>query len=405
MTDIFKLPMYAVVLASLILIAIPLQARAADDSLTAKQLLVMIQAQQKQLDALKAALEKAVSEAAEAKAVAQTASQGVASQGGGKVTLPKSFSLGGVIEVEGTHGSTFAGVDSSDLTLAKVELEFDAQPTDFASAHVILLYEDDGNENIVLDEAYATLGNSEKYPLYLQAGKWTLPFGGFGSDMNTSPLTKSVGKTREAAVLLGAAWSDFTVEGYVYNGDSQKTGTDDKIDQWGVAFGFATEGDHSAYSAGAGYLRNIADSNPLTTGLGNNATALNGYVSGIEAHAAATYRSITLRGGYLSATKSFQTGEIAFNGTGAKPSAWNLEAAYKTSINKQDLTIAATVQGTEQALALGLPETRLGGTVTLGVDESAALTFEYLRDKDYGTTEGGTGSDGHTATVVLAVEF
>jgi hypothetical protein len=405
MTDIFKLPMHAVVLASLILIAAPLEAKAASDSLSPEQLLAMIQAQQKQLDALKAALDKAVTEAAEAKAVAQTASQGVASQSGGKVTLPKSFSLGGVIEVEGTNASTFAGVDSSDLTLAKVELELDAVPTDLVSAHVVLQYEDDGNENIVLDEAYATLGNSEKSPLYLRAGKWTMPFGGYGSDMNTSPLTKKVGETNEAAVLLGAAWSDFKVEGYVYNGDSQKAGTDDKIDQWGVAFGFATAGDHSAYSAGAGYLRNIADSSPLTTGLGNNATALNGYVSGLEAHAAATYRSITLRGGYLTATKSFQTGELAFNGAGAKPGAWNLEAAYATSINNRDLTFAATVQGTKQAVALGLPETRLGGTVTLGVDESAAVTFEYLRDRDYGTVDGGTGNDKHTATVKLAVEF
>jgi len=405
MTDIFKIPMLAIVLTSLILIAIPLQAKAADDSLTAKQLLAMIQAQQKQLDALKAALEKAVAETAEAKAVAQTASQGVASQGGGTVTLPKSFSVGGVIEMEGTHGSTFADVDSSDLALAKVELALDAAPTDYVSAHVVLLYEDDGNENIVLDEAFATLGNTEKNPVYLQVGRWALPFGGFDSDMNTSPLTKKLGETKESAALLGAAWSDFTVEGFVYNGDSQKTGTDDKIDQWGVAFNFATEGDHSAYSAGASYLRNIADSDPLTTGLGNNATTLNGYISGIEGHAAATYRNITLRGGYLTATKSFQTGELAFNGTGAKPSAWNLEAAFATSINDKDLTIAATVQGTEQALALSLPETRLGGTVSLGVAESAALTFEYLRDKDYSTSDGGTGNDAHTATVVLAVEF
>ncbi len=363
-----------------------------------EQLLKMIESQQSQLNALKHALAEAESQARDAATKAEEASQSAPG-------LPKGFQLGGAIEIEATSAESYAGTDSSDLTLAKVEAFFDAKPFEYVSTHLQVIYEDDGNENVNLDEAFVTLGDAEKYPFYLQTGKWAVPFGGFDTAMSTDPLTKNLGETKEAAVLVGYTNGDFTAEGYGYNGDTQKTGEGDNIDQFGISAGYAAEMNGTLISIGGGYLSNIADSDTLTSTLGGTATALNKYIAGWEAHASVGNGPFTVYAGYMTAAKSFQSGEVAFNGRGAKPKAWNLEAAYVTDVSGKETTLAATIQGTDEALALSLPDQRYGGAITVQVFDHAAVTAEYLRDKDYGTGVGGTGNSGHTATLKLAADF
>lgn len=378
---------------------LPPHAAIAAGAPTPAQMMQMIESQQRQLDALKAQLEQA-------QAVAQAASAKAESAGKGTPGFLKSIDVGGVVEVEATSAEDYAGVDSSDITLSTVELYIDAQPFDFVSTHVQLLYEEDAdNDRITLDEAFVTLGNTDEFPLYLQAGKWAMPFGGFDTNMSSDPVTKDLGETKEAAVLVGAAWEGFTVEGYLYNGDSQQTGDDNEIDQFGLAVGYGGEFSGVSVAVGAGYISNIADSDGLTDALGGNATALGDYIGGLEAHGSIGYQGFALLGGYMKAADSFQTGEVNFNGIGAEPAAWNLEAAYTMPILDKETTFAATIQGTDEALALGLPESRYGGAVTVGVMENTAVTAEYLHDEDYGVADGGTGGDSHTATLKLAVDF
>ncbi len=386
-------------MAGTILAMMPYPAFAAD-SMTADELLIMIEAQQRQLDALKASLEEAekqVNDASnEAKAAAEMSQE---------ANPLKAISIGGVIEVEATRAETFAGVESSDITLATIEVFLDTAPTDYVSTHIQFLYEDDGNDNIILDEAFATWGNTDKYPLYGQAGKWVVPFGNFGTEMSTDPLTLNLGETKEATILAGVAWDSVVLEGYIYNGDSQQTGDDDNIDQGGLSLGYGGEFDGGTFDLGMGYISNIADSDEVTTGLGNNATALDDYVGGADVNATVAFGDAVFRAEYMTALSSFKAGELAFNGQGAEPEAWHLEASYATSVSEKDLVIAATVQGTEESLALGLPETRIGGAITISVLENASVTAEYLYDEDYGTSDGGTGNDAHTATIKLATEF
>ena len=223
--------------------------------------------------------------------------------------------------------------------------------------------------------------------------------------MSTDPLTKDLGETKEAAVLVGAAWEGLSVEAFLYNGDSQEATSGDHIDQAGVAIGYAGEFDGVELGVGGGYVNNIADSDTLTDTLGANATALNSYVGGIEAHASVGYEGFALLGGYMRATDSFEPGELAFNGQGAQPAAWNVEASYTLPILGKDTTFAATMQGTKESLALSLPEKRYGAAVTVGVLEQVSVTAEYLHDEDYDLSDGGTGNDGHTATMKLAAEF
>lgn len=389
--------------ASLLVLA-ALTPAAAAETMSSEQLLKMIQAQQQQLDALKAQLkQKAAAEKAEAEAVAAAKAEEEAKSSTVKNFID-SIKIGGVIEVEAASTETFAGADASDITLSTVEVFVDAQPHEYVSTHVQFLFED-GNNNITLDEAFAVLGNTEKFPLYLQAGKWVVPFGAYATDMSADPLTLSLGETDEAAVLVGATWAGFSIEGYVYNGDTNRSGNGEHINQAGASARYEGEFGDVGVALGIGYIRNIADSDVVTDTLGA-ATAINDYVGGGAVNGSVSFKGVTLRGEYVAALDSFAVGELAFNGAGAEPTAWHVEAAYTTSIMENvDLTLAATVQGTDEALALGLPETRYGGAITVGFWNTVGVTFEYLHDEDYEVSDGGTGNDAQTATLKLAVGF
>jgi len=362
-------------------------------------LMRLIEKQQQQINTLRSELEKTQGKADQAAAVAEEVKK---SPG-----FLDSIKVGGVAEVEATDSKDFTGASSSDITLSKVELYVDTQPHEYLSTHVQLLYEDgqNANENVRLDEAYATLGNTEKFPVYLQAGKWSVPFGGdFDTAMSTDPMTKLFGEVHEASILLGGVYEGFTLQGYAFNGDTQKSGEGDNIDQFGVSLSYGGEKKGVAYNGGVSYVNNIADADPISDAL-TSKTALADYVGGFEAHGDVSYSGFTVRAGYMKALDSFKSGELAFNGQGAQPSAWNVEGSYTTEILTKETTFAGTVQGTDEALALGLPERRYGGAVTVGIVERFSVTAEYLHDEDYDVSEGGTGNSGHTATLKLAAEY
>lgn len=360
-------------------------------------LMTMIEKQQQQINALRKQLQATEGKAEHAASAVQEAAA--------KSSFLDSIKVGGVAEVEITSTKSFANADTSDITLSTVEFYIDTQPHEYLTTHVQMLYEDAGSENITLDEAFAVLGNTEKYPLYLQAGKWAMPFGGFDTAMSSDPLTKNIGETKEAAVLIGAQHDGLALEGYIYNGDTQKAGEGNNIDQFGAQLGYGGESGGVAYNVAIGYLNNMVDADGMTTGLGNNTTSISKYVPGFDVHADLTFSGITLRGGYMTALKSFQTGELAFNGQGAQPAAWNVEAAYTMPIMNHETTFAGTVQGTKEALALGLPELRYGGAVSVAIVDHFSVTAEYLHDLDYDVAKGGTGDSGHTATLKLAAEY
>lgn len=364
----------------------------------------MIEVQQQQINQMRAAMEETRRGVKSAEMKADEAKMEAATS---KPKFLDRLTIGGVAEVELTETETFARASNSDITLATVEVFFDAQLHDYLNTHIQFIYEDDGTETVGFDEGNFTLGNVEEFPVYMMGGKWPLPFGSgsFDTAMSSDPLTKNLGELKEAALLVGGTYEGATLEGYFYNGDTQRGGEGDQIDQFGINLGYGTEINGVAFNVAGGYLNNMADTDGLTTGLGANTTALNDYVGGVEIHADIAYNSFEARGGYMTATESFQTGELAFNGQGAQPAAWFVEGAYTMPIMTKDTTFAATIQGTEEALALGLPELRVGGAVTVGIVDNFAVTAEYLHDEDYDTGDGGTANSGHTATLKLAAEF
>ena len=311
-------------------------------------------------------------------------------------------------EVEGSSADNFAGEDTSDIVLATVEIGLDATVSEWSSAHILLLYEEgEENDHLMVDEGTITIGNLEKFPFYLTAGKMYVPYGNFESNMVSDPLTLEIGETGDSAIQIGFEAGGFYGSIYGFNGDVNEAGEHgDYIDNFGANAGFTMENDIIAMDVGLGYITNIGDTDGLGDFLdGAVASEVKDYVDGISAHAIVTVGPFSMVAEYLAALDDFELGEIDFDGSGAEPKAYNFEVAFSTELIARETTFAIGYQATDEALALELPESRIIGTASMEIMPYTALAVEYFHDEDYSRSDGGTGNDADTLTIQLALEF
>jgi len=309
----------------------------------------------------------------------------------------------GVVEVEATGGDDHAGADDSDVTLATVELGFDFRAfDDWVTGTFTALHEDDDTDPWEVDVASITIGNTEEYPLYLSAGRMYVPFGDFETNLVSDTLALEIGETREAAIQLGFEKDNWYGSGYIFNGDVDG-GTDDDIDEYGFNFGYAMEDDDSSFDVGVEWINNIGDSDGIE---GTVAAPIKNYVAAYGVHG--VYRSgpWSFMGEYITATNRFLVTELVWKAKGAEPSAYNLEVGYDfEAFGGRESNVAFAVQGTDESLALGLPEDKWLVGLSTTLYENTSLAIEYANAEDYSISDGGTGKDGDAVTLQVAVEF
>lgn len=316
--------------------------------------------------------------------------------------IAEHVTLSGCVEVEVGFTEDYDGRDESDIALATVELGIDVDLHKYVSGHILLLWEEDDTEPVDLDEGYITLGNTEFFPVFLQAGKFYVPFGNFESHMISDPLTLELGETRESAVLLGVEHAGLYAGVYAFNGDIDEAGDDNEIKCFGLNVGYAFENACFSLDVGADWINSLGDSDTLGDSLPET---VSDYVDGYTAHAKLSWNGLTLIGEYLAANDEFAVGELEFKGKGAEPETWNLEIGYTFELAGREAFVAAAWQGSDEALALELPEDRFLTSAGIEIFSGLGLAVEYAHDEDYAKSDGGSGESADTVTLQLALEF
>ncbi|MCK5718328.1 MAG: LbtU family siderophore porin [Thiomargarita sp.] len=314
--------------------------------------------------------------------------------------------LSGTLQVEAQYNEDYTGVDSSDFIVDEFSLSLEAQVHPLAKANVGFIYEEDGTP-LEIDGAILTLGNENTSPIYLSVGQLYVPFGHYDSHMISDPLTLELGETREKAALLGFIQNGWYGSIYAFNGNTQE-GTESKINHYGANFGFTQELEQINYDFGIDYINDIGDSNGITGVLESIApagdiTALTDYeyVDGLSVHFSLNLANISFIGEYVTALDEFEH----ISSAKAEPQAWNIEAGYNFNILAKETTVAIAYQGTKEALALGLPETRILASISVGIYDNTSISMEYAQDEDYAVIDGGTGEDATSVIVQLALKF
>jgi hypothetical protein len=349
---------------------------------------------------------------------ANTAEKLMALEKGEKQIDPGKISefvtLTGLIEVEFATGDDFAGGNFNSFDASTVELGLDIKAPDWIAGHILLKYEEEGDNkgDFFVDEATITLGNSEKFPLTLTAGKFYLPFGDFSTNMIQDPLTLEIGEINDSGAALGFESNGFAAALYGYKGmkeaDVNKPVTEhsDNMGYGGMA-GYGYGKNDVSFTGGVSWTSNMADSDGAIADIFGDAglDSVENSVNGLGIHLGAGFGPLSIIGEYITALDNFSPTEIDFQGQGAEPGAWNTELAFTTELFSRETVFAIGWQGTDEAVAIGLPESRYLGSVGMEILPKTALTLEYYYDNDYDTDDNGTGENASVVSAQLSYGF
>ena len=370
----------------------------AKDHVDAKELLKLIQEQQKQLDALKKALEETQStQSSGGKASKQNSLSNVISE--------NKLKIGGTLEIEATNTESFTeDTNTSDLSLAKATLYFEAEPHEMVNTFIAGVFEE-GSSSIDLDEAWVKVGETDDVPAYLKAGNFVVPFGAFNTNMVSDPLGLSLAETAEFPAQLGYSVGDVSGSVYVFNGDTQENGESDHLDKFGANLAYSTSISGASIDLGLSYINAIGESDTIEGALASATSMAGDNPGGFGVNAMLQSGPVTGIFEYITATDDFDSGDVAFNGANAQPAAYQFEIGYTTELNEKELVLAATYQLTEESQALGLAEEQYGVAASYSFLPGVSIGLEYMHQEDYSSTDGGTGLDGHNATLKLTGEW
>ena len=336
-----------------------------------------------------------------------------------------SVQVSGLVEVEAAYEDPYEGDSTSDAVLATMELGVTAQVTNWVGAEVVLLHEEDETD-IEVDVATMTIGPQDG-PWSFTAGQYFVPFGTFESNFISDPMTLELGETRESALQFGFESNGFHTALFAFNGDNNEDG-EDRFESFGATLGYATEREDSAFAVNLSYISDIGDSDSLQDAIAdglaagpdgeiedddatnNDETADNdadydSHVSGWSTSAMLRIGSLSLLAEYLGASEDFEAHELEFDGEGAEPTSFMVEAAYDFDVAGRPATVAVGYQETDEALALELPEERLMLGFSVEMMDGVALAVEGAFDDDYSEKDGGTGEDARIVTLQFATEF
>ncbi len=327
----------------------------------------------------------------------------------------KGVSVDGVIKIAGSYLRDYDEVDSSDIIVHTAILGINAQPAPWVKGRMSFKYEENKTD-LTVDDGYITLGDhAQNLPFYARFGSMVVPFGKFTTNMNSDSLTLVLGESAEKAAQFG-----FNLQGaygsiFAYNGATQDDGNN-TIDHYGANLGFTKTINNLNIDIGASYLLDIGDTGTLSNALvdsGVNFGADYDYVAGIGAHLVVTAGPVTFIGEYIAALDEFKPEQLSVrSSSGADtPEVFNAELGVTFNAVDKPITLAIGYQQTSDAEDLTearfgfVPETRMLGTIGMGIFDNTRPSLEYALSEDYDEENGGTGEDAQNISMVLAVTF
>ena len=342
---------------------------------------------------------------------------------GGAVATPE-VTVSGLLELElssseGFDPAPLGGAPSydrdnrSDLRFATAFMKIGSQVNDSTYAEISLLYEEDYTP-LEIDAAMVVLGNSEVSPWSLQFGQIYLPSGNFTTNMIDYTLPQDLLEIREAGLQLNYADSSGLYgSAYLFAGEVEKRGNNANTNGFGAQLGWRQEHDAGSIDVGVSLLNNLANGRwikikGLDSASGGGTlqeTGINDEVAAYALHANAQWGDWGVASEYASASSAFHADDIAFNGHGAQPAAWNIEGSYQFVAATRPMVLAVGLQGSREAYAIGLPEQELLINLTLALVEGTSLRLEYNRYEDYAVTDGGSGEQASRVIARISTEF
>lgn len=315
----------------------------------------------------------------------------------------------------GRHGNTLELSDAeldmqalvNDWFLGFMSFAYDATPTTSGNRTF--------NSNLYLDNGFVTLGDFNKIPYYGTIGQFYVPFGQFDSYLITDPINKTLFRTKARAVTLG--YQSLSTEGpfaaiYAFRGptrigDYEPNATSRNpsayINTFGINAGYNYSIGALSGLIGGSLISNVADSLGMQETGGadfggfaaSSATqVLRHRVPGYDLRLEIYYTPFAFIGEYSGSMRSFSPLDISFNGHGAKPGAYHLEAVYNFDFFMRPSNLALGYGHSFQSLALNVPAQRASIAFNTVFWKNTLASLEYRHETNYACSDYASGSNG-----------
>ena len=301
-----------------------------------------------------------------------------------------SFTLSGLIEVEGSLVHIEGGEEDDDLRLNTVQIGLEAGLNSWLGGHISGLWEEDDTEPMVVDEAVISL--TSPWPLAnqtpaLRLGRQYLSFGQFESGMISDPLTLELGETQTTAAVLALTGEYGNASLGVFDGSVDDG--DDSLDSWVLAIAATPR---AGVTLAASWISDLAESDAE---LVQDEGMYRDDVPGWSVFFTLQHGVFGLTAEYLAAVDRYKPHQVAAGEdlTGRRPQALNLELSWEIA---DKALLAARYEAADDYQA---DVRRYGATASYGLCNYALLAVEYLHaDADASAPE-------QAFTAQLAVAF
>jgi outer membrane murein-binding lipoprotein Lpp len=266
------------------------------------------------------------------------------------------------------------------------------------------------NSRVFLNNAFIILGDFTRSPFYGTVGQMYVPFGTYSSVFVSSPLTKTLARTKARAILAGYQGQEknaFYTALYAFKGDSHASATS-RINNGGINLGYKFNSPCPDINGdiGMGWIANIADSVGMQNT--NNQPLFNGFAGPVPygnekiVHRvpALNFRGIltindkiNLIGEYVGVTTPFNPNDLSFRASSASPWAFNTEASYTFTVFDKPSSVGIGYSQAHEALAINLPEKRMGVVLNTSIWHNTIQSIEFRHDINYSASSTSTGSN------------
>lgn len=319
-------------------------------------------------------------------------------------------------------GSHFDDGYSSGFALKDVLIYLDAQVNDWTKAHITLAAVDGdedtwggpdlARENLqssYLDEAWITIGDLNKFPLFMTVGRMYVDFGNYEAFELTSKLTTNLSQMQGSVAKIGyeqdlANNGRIYAGGYILDGDPNRESNGNvhpnRLQNGGAYAGYMMTQGMFSMDAGVSYLWNMADVNLISNTTGGS---YRDNVQAGTAHAYFDYGPFSLYLNGVAALEDFHASDVAWKSGGAQPWAVGAEAGYQFPVMNHDTRVFASAQFADEALALGLPEQQYILGYSINLFKLTDLELQGVYNQDYSKGDGGTDDGDWEAAARLSI--
>jgi len=355
----------------------------------------------------------------------------------------------------GNRNANFEGENYRRFSLNDVYLNVSANINEWANGFISLSYSNTSNENrggfeswtssysgfswmdkwnfrysdvyqdnkLSLEQAYATIGNFNVTPFYLQLGKEFTDFSRYEIHPITRSFTQVLSESLQTQARLGFILPN-GLNGSIYAFDNHMSQFESSENvgsmNYGIGIGYSHPNELFGWNVGGGYLYNMIGANDVGHAVKMfNDDGFHNRVSAVALYGDVNSGPFTLNARWTGATQRFNVMDLPKNGwaaftpswtimpdaSGAEPWAYTLQGGYGYALWNRNQDIVIGWQGSGEAAGIGLPQNRflLGWNMELA--KYAYLGLEWDHDKAYSTSHGGTGGSDNLITIRTSVKF